>query len=66
MYGYQWRNFNDELNQIDKVLAEAKVNPSSRRLLVTAFNPLQAEDGVLYPCHYNWQIVIKGDYIDLQ
>lgn len=65
MYGYQWTKFNDELNQVDRVIEELKVNPYSRRLLVTAYNPLQANDGVLYPCHYNWQLVSNGEYLDL-
>lgn len=51
MYGVQWRRFNGELDQLTELLKELKDNPTSRRLLMTAYNPLQAKDGVLYPCH---------------
>jgi dihydrofolate reductase/thymidylate synthase len=52
MYGYQWRNFNSEgHDQFAKVMKNLKENPMDRRHLMTSFNPLQAEDGVLWPCH---------------
>jgi len=52
MYGYQWRNFNgDGYDQFAKLMVNLKENPLDRRHLMTSFNPLQAEDGVLWPCH---------------
>ena len=59
MYGYQWRFFNkkyhkDDNNYIDqlvKIINEIKTDPNSRRILMTSFNPIQANEGVLYPCH---------------
>ena len=61
MYGFQWRHFgetyidcNSSYNGYDQLYAivqEIKTNPSSRRLIFTTFNPIQANDGVLYPCH---------------
>ena len=57
MYGYQWRSFNGKypkkngLDQFKKLIWKIKNNPNSRRLLMTDYNPLQAEKGVLYPCH---------------
>ena len=52
MYGYQWRNFNGSgLDQLKDVIERIKLDPNSRRLLMTTYNPLQAEEGVLYPCH---------------
>jgi dihydrofolate reductase/thymidylate synthase len=63
MYGYQWRYFNkpypetDEnkhikgVDQMVKVINEIKSDPYSRRILLTDFNPGQAHQGVLYPCH---------------
>lgn len=63
MYGYQWRNFNapydDEkagpsergLDQLQKIVDQIRNEPHSRRILLTDFNPLQAHEGVLYPCH---------------
>lgn len=63
MYGYQWRNFNAKYNeetgkpfnkgidQLKNVVNKIKSDPQSRRILLTDYNPLQAENGVLYPCH---------------
>lgn len=52
MYGYQWRNFNGKnIDQLQYIINELKDNPSSRRLLMTTFNPEQVNEGVLYPCH---------------
>jgi dihydrofolate reductase/thymidylate synthase len=63
MYGYQWRNYNavyneekvspsdNGLDQLQMVIDLIRNDPHSRRILLTDFNPLQAHDGVLYPCH---------------
>jgi len=63
MYGFQWRHFNANytgcesdyngkgLDQLSYVLNELKTNPHSRRIIMTTYNPLQAKDGVLFPCH---------------
>jgi len=51
MYGYQWRHFNDKIDQLKNVLHEIETNPMSRRLLMTVYNPQQVDLGVLYPCH---------------
>jgi dihydrofolate reductase/thymidylate synthase len=76
MYGYQWRNFNapyDQnnplpkgLDQLEKIVEQIRTNPTSRRILITDFNPLQADQGVLYPCH---SIIIQfypnGKFLDM-
>lgn len=52
MYGYQWRNFNGENHdQLETLIYDLQYNENSRRLLMTTYNPLQASEGVLYPCH---------------
>lgn len=52
MYGYQWRNFNGQgFDQFAYVMKNLKENPMDRRHLMTSYNPLQAEEGVLWPCH---------------
>lgn len=58
MYGYQWRNFNGKfknqsqgIDQLSQIINEIKTNKTSRRLIMTAFNPHQVNEGVLYPCH---------------
>lgn len=65
MYGYQWRFFNAKYNestgrpvnsfsgidQLINVIKEIKTNPTSRRILMTDYNPEQVSQGVLPPCH---------------
>lgn len=63
MYGFQWRHFNAQYNgmndtyedkgydQLKYVINELKTNPNSRRILMTTYNPAQASQGVLFPCH---------------
>lgn len=63
MYGFQWRYFNAEytnchdnykskgIDQLKNVIDLLITDPYSRRILMTTYNPIQAEQGVLYPCH---------------
>ena len=40
IYGHQWRNWNsDGIDQINEVIKTLKINPDSRRMLVSAWNP---------------------------
>ena len=64
IYGEQWRDFNG-VDQMRAVIDEAKVNPNSRRLLVTAWNPPAIPAMVLPPCHYAWQLNISNGRVDL-
>lgn len=75
MYGYQWRRFNAPYNtegthvgvdQLRNVVELIRSDPMSRRILMTTYNPLQAEEGVLYPCHsiVN-QFYVRGDELDM-
>lgn len=64
------------VDQVKCVIEEAKVNPSSRRLIVSAWNPsvvweyenehYEVKNAALPPCHMLFQLNIVGDYIDLQ
>ncbi|NNG26611.1 MAG: thymidylate synthase [Ignavibacteriaceae bacterium] len=65
-YGYYWRHFPSaqknkdgqwqvkEVDQIQYVIDEIKRNPSSRRLVVTAWEPGNATISKLPPCHYSF------------
>jgi thymidylate synthase len=72
MYGNIWRHFNGQLDQFEKLFHEIKTKPNSRRLLLTTYNPLQADEGVLYPCHsliiqfYIEEIDQNSKYLSLQ
>jgi thymidylate synthase len=76
MYGFQWRYFNAEylghdidysgkgIDQLQQVIDTLK-DPSkrtSRRMVISAWNPCQINKGVLPPCHVLFQFnVIDGN-----
>lgn len=64
VYGYQWRNFNGQ-DQIVTLLNILKYEPYSRRMMVSAWNPADMDDMALPPCHYGFQIYVRGEYLDL-
>jgi len=63
MYGFQWLHFGTKyvncdhdyskqgFNQFEYVLKKLKTDPFSRRIMMTTYNPAQADEGVLFPCH---------------
>ena len=59
MYGYNWRFFgksysNPEdkgFDQLDYVMKLLKTDPTSRRIIMTTFDPSTSDQCVLYPCH---------------
>jgi thymidylate synthase len=59
IYGYQWRNWNDNIDQISELINQLKENPDSRRLLVSAWNPADLPHQVLPPCHYGFQVYTR-------
>jgi thymidylate synthase len=65
IYGAQYRNWNHHIDQLRNVLAEAKTDPGSRRLVVTLWNPSEIHQMTVPPCYTSWQISIVGDFIDL-
>ncbi len=66
IYGYQWRNYAGlQIDQLKNVIEEAKVNPESRRLYVTAWNPIDADKMALLPCFHGFQLLIHNNHLNL-
>ena len=66
IYGSQWVNFNGEgINQLQKAIDTLKTNPTDRRMIVSAWNPLKLDQMALPPCHYCYQFLSNDGYVDL-
>lgn len=70
VYGYQWRNFNGQgVDQIKKVQDTLRKDPNSRRILVVAYNPAQADEMAksgLPPCHALFQFYVANGKLSCQ
>jgi thymidylate synthase len=58
IYGKQWRDWNGN-DQIKNLIDQLKINPDSRRLMVSAWNVGELEDMTLPPCHYGFQLYTR-------
>lgn len=69
VYGSQWRKWqtaNGEfVDQITDVVEQIKNNPTSRRLLVNAWNPGEVDHMALPPCHYAFQFFVADGKLSL-
>ena len=80
IYGHQWRNWNDEgIDQIKSVIETLKINPDSRRMLISAWNPSVLPDtsitfaenvanhkAALPPCHAFFQFYVANGKLSCQ
>jgi len=64
VYGKQWRDFNG-VDQLYNLLVELQCNPDSRRMFVSAWNPVDMKDMALPPCHYGFQCYVNNGKLDL-
>lgn len=60
VYGKQWRNFNG-VDQLEKAIDMIRNNPTSRRIIVTAWNPAEVDQMALPPCHAFMQFYVSND-----
>lgn len=77
VYGHQWRNFGatrladgsyakDGFDQLAWVVNEIKTNPDSRRLIVSGWNPNEATQVALPPCHTLFQFFVQDGKLSCQ
>ena len=77
IYGHQWRNFGatknpdgtyqkDGFDQISWLVNQIKTNPDSRRLIVSGWNPPEAGQVALPPCHTMFQFYVANGKLSCQ
>ena len=77
IYGHQWRNFgatlladgsyaDDGVDQIAELIDGLRNNPSGRRHIVTGWNPKEAKQVALPPCHTLFQLYVQDGKLSCQ
>ena len=68
VYGFQLRHFGGDYktktggtDQLAWLMNEIRTNPTSRRMLISYWNPNQLSQMKLPPCHYTFQIYIDDE-----
>lgn len=73
IYGFQWRHFGAKyrtcdddytgqgVDQVTRILRELCLDPYSRRMVMSAWNPSQLDEMALPPCHIMAQFYVEND-----
>jgi thymidylate synthase len=77
IYGWQWRHFGAEyeahnkpsigegVDQLKNLVDKIKSDPGDRRLIVSAWNPVDIDKMALPPCHYGFQVTVNDNKLNL-
>ncbi len=70
VYGSQWRSWRAAdgrvIDQLSRVIEQIKTNPSSRRLIVSAWNPGEIDEMALPACHALFQFYVANERLSCQ
>ena len=70
VYGVQWRKWKNpdgkEIDQLANAIKLIKEDPTSRRIIVNAWNSGEIEKMALPPCHTFFQFFVNGNKLSLQ
>jgi len=72
IYGWQWRHFGARcgssltgFDQLAGVLHDLRHDPTSRRMVVSAWDPRSLHESALPPCHFAWQVTVSDGRLNL-
>ncbi len=77
IYGWEWRHFGAQyqtydtdytgqgIDQLKKLVDTLKTDPTSRRMLVLAWNPMDVDKAVPPYCHYGFQVTVLDNRLNL-
>ena len=64
--GIEYTQFNNSVDQVTKLISDIKRDPTSRRHILTAWNPGELDDMALPPCHVMSQFYINNGELSCQ